>query len=283
MKYTVLGGQGFIGQALVKRLLDAGYSVFSPGRDELSGNHPDLFKGQDLGHLIYCIGLTADFRQRPLDTIDAHVCLLNRLLRRGGFLSLTYLSSARLYADADATSEDVRLTAKPYSLDSLYNISKMMGESACLLGSDRARAVRLSNVYGTSPDSGNFLMSILDDAAAKGKVIFRTSPESAKDYVSVSDVVRLLPDIAARGDFGIYNLASGVNTSNKEIADCLKEQGVAVEFPADGPLWTFPVIDIRKISRQFEPPQNRLLEDLPDLLNKVRRAYEQGNRSSQNI
>jgi len=30
----------------------------------------------DPGHVIYCIGLTADFRQKPFETIEAHVSKL---------------------------------------------------------------------------------------------------------------------------------------------------------------------------------------------------------------
>ena len=279
MKYTVLGGGGFIGQALIHNLSDSGHMVFAPERNVL-GTDLKILKNKDLGHLIYCIGLTADFRQKPLDAIEAHVCLLNRLLRVGGFLSLTYLSSTRLYAGSRATKEEVELTARPDSLDSLYNLSKMMGESACLNGSDCARVVRLSNVYGVSPASNNFLMAILYESATAGNVTFRTSPDSAKDYVALSDVVRLLPTIAERGDFGIYNLAGGVNTSNREIADSLRGQKVSVEFAPDAPLWEFPEIDITKISRQFDPPHRRLIEDLPDLFNKVRSMYDKNNRSS---
>ena len=29
------------------------------------------------------MGLTADFRSKPLETVEAHVCLLKRLLERG--------------------------------------------------------------------------------------------------------------------------------------------------------------------------------------------------------
>jgi nucleoside-diphosphate-sugar epimerase len=279
VRYTILGGKGFIGRALVETLSAAGHTVFSPRRDQLE-NNSELLLGRELGHVIYCIGLTSDFRTHPLETIDAHVCLLNRVLRICDFLSLTYLSSARLYANAESTREDTRLLAEPHLLDSLYNITKMMGESACLHGSDRARVVRLSNVYGVALDSEGFLMSILTEAIANGRVKMKTSPRSSKDYVSLHDVVRLLPNIAENGDFGIYNLASGLNVSNEEIASCLMGLGVAVEFLPSAPLRSFPIIDIKKISEQFEPPKNRLMEDLPDLLNEVRREYDRKKRSS---
>jgi nucleoside-diphosphate-sugar epimerase len=278
MNYTVLGGSGFIGRALVAHLASSGHIVFAPSKSMLGGGLGAL-KGKELGHLIYCIGLTADFRQRPLETVEVHVCLLNQLLKMGGFSSLTYLSSTRLYAGAGSTDENARLQTVPRSPDCLYNISKMMGESLCLNGSRRARAVRLSNVYGVCQDAENFLMSVLNEAAATGSVTLNTAPESAKDYVSLTDVVRLLPDIAARGDFDIYNLACGFNTPNSQIADCLRRSGVKVAYAADSPVVEFPKIDISRLSRQFGAPGNRLVDDLPNLLNETRRWYAGKNGS----
>jgi nucleoside-diphosphate-sugar epimerase len=278
MTYTVLGGSGFIGRALVARLTSLGHNVFAPSKEMLSGDLTAL-KEKALGHLIYCIGLTADFRKRPLETVEAHVCLLNQLLKLDGYTSLTYLSSTRLYAGADSTDENAILRAAPGAADCLYNISKMMGESLCLNGSRRGRAVRLSNVYGICPGSENFLVSVLHEAAATGNVKLNTGPESAKDYVSLADVVRLLPDIAARGHFDIYNLASGFNTTNAQIAGCLQRSGISVEYAADGPAVKFPEINISRLSRQFGTPSNRLVDDLPNLLNEMRRFYADKNRS----
>src|SRR5215472_2089070 len=66
--YTVLGASGFIGQHLVRYLRQNGETVWTPPRDA-----PEIY-AQDLGRVVYCIGLTGDFIERPLDTVEAHVC-----------------------------------------------------------------------------------------------------------------------------------------------------------------------------------------------------------------
>ncbi|EFI34214.1 NAD-dependent epimerase/dehydratase [Desulfonatronospira thiodismutans ASO3-1] len=273
MHFTVLGASGFIGRALLAGIRGQGYQVLAPGREEIS-RWPDALRDMDLGHVIYCIGVTADFRTRPLDAVEAHVCVLKRLLKSGRFTSLTYLSSVRVYAYAGSTREDSELWVRPDSLDALYNLSKLMGESACLQGSKRARVVRLSHVYGFDPASPDFLSSVLQDAARTGKVTFRTSPDSAKDYISLKDVVELLPLIARDGQYGIYNLACGMNLSNQELADMLRDQGIEVEFASRVARWTFPRIDISRLKSQFYSPGRTLARDLPGLLNEYRRFYE---------
>ena len=78
MKYTVLGASGFIGSHVANLARREGHDVDCPGRDEnLDGRH--------LGHVIYSIGLTSDFRQRPHDTVTAHVTKLQEILTRTTF------------------------------------------------------------------------------------------------------------------------------------------------------------------------------------------------------
>lgn len=271
MHYTILGGSGFIGQALVQRLREKGHSVFSPSRGELAASVQTSCGG--LGHVIYCIGLTADFRKRPLQTMEAHCCLLKKILQRCTFDSLTYLSSTRVYASASCTREDQELRVRSQSLDSLYNLSKLCGESLCLQGCDRARSVRLSNVYAFEPASESFLGQILYEAVTSRKVLFRSSPESAKDYISLDDVLELLPRLAVSGEFSVYNLAAGLNTSNQELADCLRQQGIVVDFAADAQTWSFPSIDISRLTRSFDSPSRRLVQDFPAVFSGYWKAY----------
>ncbi len=263
MKFTILGASGIIGSALFKELKERKCEVYAPTRAELGGGLEGI-SGRDLGHVIYCIGLTADFREFPLETVEAHVVLLTRLIRYGMFDSITYLSSTRIYSGASSTCEGSDIKCSSLSLDSLYNISKLMGESTCLQCAGRGRVVRLSNVYSSSDiNSKNFLTSVLRDAATKNIVQFNLSPQSAKDYISISDVISLLPDIAVRGEFGIYNLASGTNVTNQQIFDALTSLGVVCGFSADAETFTFPEIDNRKLAREFGAPRGDLLSDIP--------------------
>ena len=98
MKYTVLGATGFIGSHVAALARSLGHEVVCPGRD-------DNLDGQHLGHAIYSIGITADFRRRPHDTVTAHVTKLQEVLTRTSFDSLVYLSSTRVYARCASPDE----------------------------------------------------------------------------------------------------------------------------------------------------------------------------------
>lgn len=70
MKFTILGSSGFIGSELINLLKKNSIEFITPSRDYV------FSKDINLGHAIYCIGLTADFRKKPMETIKAHVCKL---------------------------------------------------------------------------------------------------------------------------------------------------------------------------------------------------------------
>src|SRR5437016_3963737 len=90
IQLTVLGASGYIGSHLVTELLRQGHAVSTPGRRE-------PLTGIALGTVIYCVGLTNDFRFHPYDTVEAHVCHLSHILQCCRFDRLIYLSSTRLY------------------------------------------------------------------------------------------------------------------------------------------------------------------------------------------
>lgn len=268
MKFTVLGATGFIGRNLVEFLRTQNLIVNAPDHHQ-----PDWLKqllSDDLGHVFYCIGLTANFRQRPFDTVEAHVCLLKKILEQGRMDSLTYLSSTRIYENAVGTDETTMLQGIPSNPEHLYNISKLMGESLCLASSNKTKIVRLSNVYGNDINSQNFLTSVLKEAVQNSSVQFLTTPQSSKDYISITEVVRLLPRIAIDGVHSLYNLATGQNTTNANIAIGLEREGVKTSFSEDSKHWSFPKIDVARLNSEFGLVANTLERDLPNLLNYYR-------------
>lgn len=290
---TVLGATGFIGSALVHYIQRS--SANSSDSQELSQEKLSQEVLQEairetvyapprntsleelcrrpLGNIVYCIGVTADFRQRPLDTVRAHVSVLEELLRTATFDSLTYLSSTRLYSSVATVSGDTHEQAsfvvQPQSMSDVYNLSKLMGESLCLHGlsgiestrwhSSHARStpprihvVRLSNVVGNDFSSENFLSSVIAQAVQQGHVTLQTTLDSAKDYIHIDDVVTLLLDIARRGTHSIYNLASGVNLSNAEIMDALQRSTDCSYHVADHAVRSvFPPINVQRITEEF--------------------------------
>jgi nucleoside-diphosphate-sugar epimerase len=245
---TVLGASGFIGSNLTNHLKKQGYSCSAPLRDDVS------IYSKPLGHIVYAIGLTADFRTRPLDTVEAHVCVLRKLLAEAEFESLTYLSSTRFYRYAQSTSEQTSFSMNPTRFDSIYDLSKLMGESMCLhSGRENIKIARLSNVIGLRNDCDIFIDQVLNDIVNKGSILFKDSIYSSKDYISIQDVSTILAQLSLSSETGCFNIASGENTSNLKILDFLKRKfsfdflGSGKEEPTD----LLP-IDISRTQKIFE-------------------------------
>jgi nucleoside-diphosphate-sugar epimerase len=261
-RFTILGGAGFVGSHLVAHLRARGYECLVPERDQVLRLKPPL------GHVVYCIGLTADFRSRPFDTVEAHTSLFAAFLRQASFESLLYLSSARIYQHADTGEESASFSADPTHPSDLYNLSKMTAECLCLsLDTPRVRIARLSNVYGPDFASENFLTSIVRDAVERGSVRLEVHPDGAKDYVVIDDVTAMLERIALDGRRRLYNLAAGRNVSNGEIMTVLRKlTGCTVEWGESAALLASPPISIARLKEEFGYSPRQLKDELPSLV-----------------
>jgi nucleoside-diphosphate-sugar epimerase len=259
---TVLGARGYIGSALVEFLNSAGEHVYAPRRGE-----ENIFQ-KPLGHVIYSIGLTSDFRSRPHDTVRAHVSFLNEFLEKANFDTFTYLSSTRVYSGLAEATPMADLCVNPCRASDLYNLTKLTGEALCAQVSGRpSRIVRLSNVVGIGRvPSENFINTILKEAIS-GKLIMRSARNSSKDYVLLEDVVRVLPQIALKGSKMVYNLASGINLENHEWTDRLSDHlDVEVDYQEDLPEIIFPKVDISNLRDEFTFSPSPVLDSIPSLI-----------------
>jgi nucleoside-diphosphate-sugar epimerase len=266
MQVTVLGAGGFVGRHLVRHLQAIGVDCAAPARTDTG------WLRRPLGHVVYAIGLTADFRARPLDTVEAHVCLLRQLLAEGDFASLTYLSSTRVYSGAAATDEAARLAVDPNAAGDLYNLSKLMGESLCLHGGRaRSRVARLSNIVGLRPDPDIFIDQLLDEGRRTGRIQLRTSLASCKDYLWIDDAVALLARMAVSEHTGIFNVASGEAVSNARIAAAIEHAlGFAVDAVPDAPDWDFLPLDLARTRQAFPFTPQAFDHYFPEYLRQYR-------------
>ena len=269
MKFTILGGSGFIGSSLATSLMFAGHQCRVPERDEV------LALDGPLGHVVYCIGLTADFRERPYDTVEAHAGLLARFMRRAKFASFLYLSSTRVYRRSTLGEESTVPQVDPTDPMDLYDISKLTGEALCLgIERPQVRVARLSNVYGDDFHSGNFLSSVLAEIARSHHVRFLSSARSEKDYVHVDDVTWAIERIALGGRHRVYNVAGGKNVSNRAIAARLREIGAGTtEFGTDLPTVRMPPVSIERLEEEFGFAPRALADALPDQLASFRKEF----------
>jgi len=273
-RITVLGVTGFIGSHLARRLQDLGGEVFAPHRT-------DSLTGIDLGDVIYCVGLTADFRSHPFEAAEAHACHLLRVLRDSRCRSFVYLSSTRVYGrNAGPAREDDAVQVNSLNPEDLYNISKLMGESLALTWGGKTAVVRLSNVYGEDFASPNFLSTIIRQAVSTAKITLETSLDSEKDYISIHDVVDGLIRITLRGQHNIYNLASGTNVSNDQLTKRISQlSDCQVGFAPGAVRVKFPVINIDRMRSEFGFQPRSILDELSHLVDAYgrHRAIEKSN------
>ena len=244
---TVLGASGFVGSHLMAYIKTLGLEAKTPLKGDES-----IFN-QDLGHVFYCIGLTADYSQRPLDTVEAHSSLLARLFRVNRFDSLVYLSSTRLYDSAESGREDADIRLNPGNPRHVYDLSKMLGEWMCLNASHgKARVVRLSSVYSHDLADRNFLHTTVERALLGKNFSLDTATDLARDYVYVDDVCAAMLAIAVGGRHKLYNLASGENIRNADLfAMTRKYSGVEIKAEKPEAKIKSPQVDISRLRDDF--------------------------------
>ena len=266
-RFTIIGARGFIGGHLATYLAARGHDVVVPARGSLPPKDP--------GQVVYCAGMTADFRSRPFDTVAAHVSHLAELLAHMRPESLLYLSSTRVYNGNGR--EDAPLTIEPANPDQLYNATKIAGEALCLAQpAATVRVARLSNVYGPGMGGDNFLAAIVREALT-GRLVLGTALDSRKDYIDVADVVRAIERISLRGRRRLYNVASGRNVTHRALAALLMQlTGCSVSVARDAPCVSYPVLDTERLVAEFDEADPwapaDVFDRLPHLVTDARAA-----------
>ena len=264
MRFTVFGSDGFVGKSLVSHLVASGYEVLTPGRE-------DHFDTQtDLGHVVYCIGVTgSDFLTQQFNVVRAHVSLINHVLEHYKFTSLLYLSSARMYEGLESTVETSVFQASTENISDFYNLSKLFGESIVLnCGVANTRVVRVAYAVNLDSDSTNFV-AIKAREAASGEVAFQAHRDSEKDYILLDDVISLLPKIAINGKHRVYNIASGRNITTQDLGNMLEgATGCVVEYLDSEPLRKPNTIDISRIQNEFGFQPTSVLDYARTMLSK---------------
>src|SRR5471030_2728882 len=121
-KYTVIGGNGFIGGEIVTLLKEKGEDVHVPVR-----NCESLYT-QDLGIVIFAAG-NGDCAQKPFEVFNSNTRLLADLLERAEFTKLIYISSTRVYMEQEASNEDSNVTICTNDKRRLFNLTKLLLKS----------------------------------------------------------------------------------------------------------------------------------------------------------
>jgi len=250
MKVLVTGGAGFIGSHVVDALVRQGYQVvvvdnLSTGRPEninpaatfyqadISNSElEEIFEKERpelINHQAAQTVIQKSMEDPVFDAKQNILGSLNLVLQclRFGVKKIIYASSVGVYGEPKYLPLDENHPVNPISY---YGISKHTAEHYLHLAHLQHMlsyvVLRYSNVYGPrqSPEGEAGVVAIFTRQMLHGErpTIFGKG-DKTRDYVHVSDVVTANL-LAMEGDGnGVYNLGTGVETSDQEMFNLLAE------------------------------------------------------------
>jgi UDP-glucose 4-epimerase len=236
-KVWVLGGEGFIGRAVCRRLSEDGHDVLSctassRRHDEAhsTARHPrtrlvqtDGYRDLSPGQGDICVHLAesniaAQALGSKSSTIQANGTYpdpgdLMNAIESAGFAHVVYASSAVVYGDS---LSQMHFESEVLDPRTLYAERKRANELR-LLRFGRGTVLRLANTYGAGMSSANVLSEIIEQAES-GDSIVVNDLTPVRDYVHVEDVARAFSAAVSRRPGGIFNVSTGTGTSVAELA-----------------------------------------------------------------
>ena len=251
MKVLVTGGAGFIGSHLVDALIERGHEVvvidnLSAGFQGNVDPHARLYeisigdeklaevfereRPQIVSHHAAQVDLRKSVDEPVFDARENILGSLNIIVNavRFGVEKLIYASSGgAVYGEPQYLPVNEN---HPISPVSQYGVSKHAVEHYLYLyglhyGLDYA-VLRYANVYGPrqNPLGEAGVVAIFARQMLRGEqpTIFGRG-DKTRDYTHVSDVVEVNLLALERGRSAIYNIGTGVETSDQEIFDTLAE------------------------------------------------------------
>ncbi len=257
MKVLVTGGAGFIASHVVDRLMSEGHSVVVID-NLLYGHRSYLNKHAVFYEMDICSpDLDEVFEKEKPDCVSHHAAqisiigsikepLIDATINIQGSLNVFHLSWKHnvkkvIYASTAGAVYGVPKyfpVDENHPIDPLvpYGLSKYAAERYLILYGARGlrfTILRYSNVYGPrqAPHGTDGVIAVFTQKMLNGEapIIFGDG-SATRDYVYITDIVDANILALDEGDGAIYNLASGIETSVREIFDLLRENiGCSVE------------------------------------------------------
>jgi UDP-glucose 4-epimerase len=272
-KILVIGGAGFIGSAVVRRLLSEDvkeviiYDNFVRGKMsniadvmtdprvrifEVGGDIRDIDILNDaMNGVDYVFHLAAMWllhcKDYPRTAFEVNIAGTFNVLEacvKNNVKKLVYSSSASVYGDALTVpmTED-----HPFNNKNFYGATKIAGEAMCTAYNDRYNlpivGLRYMNVYGPGQDQhaaySGVIPIMLNKIDVNEAPLINGDGTQAYDFIYVDDVAECnIQALKSDVHLGFYNVGTGIQTTIRELCDLilkLKNSGLKVQFKPYAP------------------------------------------------
>ena len=215
------GASGFLGSAVLRRLIEAGFDGVGVSRKKAPGllqveRYADSTVGDVLIHLAE-INDRAQANQLSTEYEQDASSTLYALLEKG-YGKVIYASSSVLYGDGVSTAH---LETDAASAIDTYTRVKLAAEYSVL--SCGGVVARLANIYGPGMAAENVLSQILAQLDQNGPITLQnTSP--VRDFIWVEDAAEAIMKMVSGRAQGVFNVGTGIGTSIGELARMLLEE-----------------------------------------------------------
>ena len=287
MVFCIIGGNGFIGHALVKRLMERGI----PSKDIIivdvvksninndvkfiESNYKDaekmkmvLPKIDYIIHLAYSTVPKTSFDNPVSDIIENLSSLVNFLELVKNYKNIKSInlvsSGGTVYGNANSSIAE-EFDKKPISP---YGITKLASEKYCYmyykLSGVPIVISRPSNAYGKGQrfNAGQgFITSAIYNILNKKEVEIFGEKGTIRDYIYINDLVEAIINVSMFGKLGeAYNIGTGLGYSNYEILKVISavkavKEGYEIKvkkLPERSFDVQYNVLNIEKIKRQMK-------------------------------
>lgn len=289
------GATGFVGRAVLARLVSRGTKVLALGRSAPPKARGVTFLQADLGHprtlLRHASALSTASSAlllggfvvrsaRPEDdlelpALDSNVLGTSALLDLlGKKLSwLGYASTIDVYGAPQAVKIAEDHLTRPRTF---YGVSKLAAESLCRVHAERRGVplaiLRLSQVYGPGDTSLKAIPSFLRAALAGEPIAVRGPGTEARGYLYVDDAADAFVAALERRADGVFNLSGPAVTLGETAALAAELAGTKVTHAPGKPSPSF-VLDASRARRALGfRPRVGLAEGLRRTLEALRGA-----------
>ncbi len=216
---AVIGANGFLGGAIVNKLIDSNIEVFAVyntnynkinSKAVLISSDNFLQSSHNPDSIFYVVGNYTNSHIELLEINDT----LYQYSKKFKDTKFIYISSTNVYGLHDLPITEQSAFNNP----SNYALSKIAGEYI-VQSIQNYSIARLTYIYGSGITNNSFLPQIIKSAKELGKIQLFGEGERKQDYLFIDDAVDFCIKISEIKENKIFLGATGTSTTNKEIAE----------------------------------------------------------------